>query len=46
MKKKWAAVLVMLMLIMTGAVLAACSDKEPAEEPAGRVLHVSVDGSC
>ncbi len=45
MKKKRAAILVMLMLIMTGAVLAACSDKEPAEEPAGRVLHVSADGS-
>lgn len=45
MKKKWAAVPLMLMLIVTGTVLAACSDKEPAEEPAGRVIHVSVDGS-
>ena len=33
MKKKRAAILIMLMLIMTGTVLAACSDKEPAEEP-------------
>ena len=45
MKKKWVAVPVMLMLMMTGAVLAACSDKEPAEESAGRVLHVSADGN-
>ena len=30
---------------MTGIVLTACSDKETAEEPAGRVLHVSVDGN-
>ncbi len=45
MRKKWAAILIMLMLIMTGAVLAACSGEEPAEELAGRVLHVSVDGS-
>ncbi len=40
-KKKWAAILVMLMLVMAGAVLAACSDKDPA----GRFLHVSADGS-
>ena len=45
MKKKWIAVLVMLMLIMTGAILSACSDKEPAEESDGKVLHVSVNGS-
>ncbi len=45
MKKKWVAIPVMLMLIMTGTLLAACSDKEPAEESAGSVLHVPVDGS-
>ena len=43
--KKWTAILVMLMLIMTGAVLAACSDKELDEEPAGMVIHVSVNGN-
>ena len=43
MKKKWIAVLVML--IMTGAILSACSDKEPAEESDGKVLHVSANGS-
>ena len=45
MKKKWIAVLVMLMLAMAGSVLAACSNEEPAEEPAGRVIHVSVKGN-